>query len=427
MGVNWLQTSISEVYIHDTIKRIATGVRCWQIEDRARTMYQPPRREQEFDLDQLLNRIRSWFGGLGRKAGTGAGRGGGAAAAGGRNYFPYIVFGILGLSFAIWMATGIYQVSPGEEAKLRTFGKCCETQQTGLHWYWPAPIGTRNTESVEEIREMKLGFAGEGIAISASVLLDEAQMIAGDLNLVDVPLVVQYRIKDLEDFLFNVSDPGELIATRGDQDIAPGRPEGRTLKDATEAALRLVVGQRNIDDVLTENKTQVQVDTTNLLQEILDDYGTGIEITAVLLQQVSAPEQVRDAFQDVNRARQDRDTLINQAEAFERDIIPRARGSAEQITQAAEAFKRERIANSEGEASRFLSILREYEKSKDVTRQRLYLEAMEEILPGISKIVVSPDAAGSIILNAGSGVVPIPDLSGPSSALPTPATTPGGQ
>ncbi len=376
-------------------------------------MYQPPRREPEFDIDQILQRIRSFFGGLGR----GSGSGGPTANVGatGRNFIPYAVFGLLGAIFIIWMASGIYQVSPGEQAVHRTFGTCCRVTEEGLNWWWPAPIGTKNIESVEEIREMKLGFVGQGETISSAILLQEAQMIAGDLNLVDVPLVVQYRIKDLEAFLFNVSDPGETIATRGDMDIAPGRPDGRTLKDATEAALRLVVGQRSIDDVLTENKTQVQEDTLSLLQDILNTYGAGIEITAVLLQEVSAPEQVRDAFQDVNRARQDRDTLINQAEAFERDIIPRARGEAEKITQAAQAYKQERIANAEGEASRFLSILREYEKSKDVTRQRLYLEAMEQILPNIAKFVVSPDAAGGIILNAGSGVVPVPNLTNPGA------------
>jgi membrane protease subunit HflK len=139
------------------------------------------------------------FGGMGKRASTGGGAAGNVGASG-KNFFPYIVFGILGLSFVIWMATGVYQVSPGEEAKLRTFGECCKTQGTGLHWYWPAPIGTKNIESVEEIREMKLGFAEQGTAISSTVLLQEAQMIAGDLNLVDVPLVVQYRIKDLEGF-----------------------------------------------------------------------------------------------------------------------------------------------------------------------------------------------------------------------------------
>ena len=381
-------------------------------------MNQPPRRgEPEIDLEQILSRIgaalRSVF-----RSGAGAGAGAGAGGRGGKAV-AYITLGILGLSFALWMATGIYQVSPGEQALHRTFGKCCRTTNEGLNWWWPAPIGTKNIESTEEIREMKLGFSDEG-GVSSGVLLQEAQMIAGDLNIVDVPLVVQFRIKDLEGFLFNVSDPGESIPP-GTRNIDPGRPEGRTLKDATEAALRLVVGQRNIDDVLTQNKTQVQEDTRSLLQEILDSYGAGIEITAVLLQEVKAPEEVRAAFQDVNRARQDKETLINQAEAFERDIIPRARGQAERVTQAAEAFKRGRIAKAEGEAGRFLSVLREYEKAKGVTRQRIYLEAMEEILPGISKFVVSPDAGGSIILNAGGPVVPVPGLS-PTTIQPPPGT-----
>ena len=381
-------------------------------------MYQQPRRgEPEIDLEQILNRINAAFKGFTSRFGGGGG---------GNNAFTYFTFGILALVFVIWMASGIYQVSPGEQAVHRTFGKCCRVTGTGLNWYWPAPIGTKNIESTEEIREMKLGFSAEGVAVSSGVLLAEAQMIAGDLNIVDVPLVVQYRIKDLQAFLFNVADPGEGIATRGDREIAPDRPEGRTLKDATEAALRLVVGQRTIDDVLTENKTQVQEDTLSLLQEVLDSYNAGIEITAVLLQEVKAPSEVLAAFQDVNRARQDKETLINQAQAFERDIIPRARGEAERVLQGAEAFRRERIAKAEGEAGRFLAILREFEKAKDVTRQRLYLEAMEEILPGISKFVVSPDAEGGIILNAGSGIVPVPGL----SRTTTPPTTPtpsGGQ
>ena len=376
---------------------------------------QPRRGEPEIDLEQILSRISAAFKDF---TGRFGGRGGGG------NTFTYLTFGILGVAFIIWMASGIYEVNPGEQAVHRTFGKCCRVTGTGLNWYWPAPVGTKNIESIQEIREMKLGFSDEG-GVSSSVILKESQMIAGDLNIVDVPLVVQYRIKDLEAFLFNVSDPGEQIPP-GTRNIAPGRPEGRTLKDATEAALRLVVGQRTIDDVLTENKTQVQEDTLSLLQEVLDSYNTGIEITAVLLQEVKAPSEVLAAFQEVNRARQDKETIINLAEAFERDIIPRARGEAERVLQGAEAFRRERIAKAEGEAGRFLANLREFEKAKDVTRQRLYLEAMEEILPGISKFVVSPGAEGGIILNAGSGIVPVPGL----SRTTTPPTTPtpsGGQ
>jgi membrane protease subunit HflK len=274
-------------------------------------------------------------------------------------------------------------------------------------------------ESIEEIRSMEMGFSSLG-NVSSVVLEQEAQMIAGDLNIVDVPLVVQYRIKDMESFLFRVADPGEqtLVGTR---DVAPGRPEGRTLKDATEASLRLVVGQRSIDDVLTDRKEEVQADVQELLQNILDSYDTGIQILSVRLQEVAPPQEVIDAFQEVNRARQDRETAINQAEAFERDVIPRARGEARRVTEAAEAFRQERIAKATGEADRFKSILEEFNKAPEVTRQRLYLEAMEEILPGISKFVVSPEAEGAIILNAGGEIVPVPV---PSAGT---FTTPGEQ
>ena len=376
-------------------------------------MQQPPRREPEIDLEQVLNNIGAALKRFGRRFG---GRSGGTGTA-----ITYITFGVLGLSIILWLATGIYQVSPGERAALRTFGKCCKIEEPGLHWYWPAPIGTRNTVSIERIRSMELGFRSTA-TVSASSLQQEAQMIAGDLNIVDVPLVIQYRISNLEDFLFKVADPGETGRSNGD--IEPGMPDGRTLKDATEAALRLVVGQRSIDDVLAGQKEAVQADTHELLQQILDSYEAGIQILEVRLQEALPPEEVIDAFQEVNRARQDRQTAINQAEAFQRDILPRARGERERVVQAAEAFKQERVAKATGEADRFLSILAEYEKARDVTRQRLYLEAMEEILPGISKFVVSPEAQGSIILNAGGQIVPVPVPSLPTTQ--SPPATPGG-
>ena len=365
-------------------------------------MYQPPRRESEIDFEQILNRIRASLG----RIGGGKFAGGRATAA--------ISFGILGVALIIWLSTGVFQVGPGERAALRTFGKCCRIVEPGLGWWWPAPIGTRNIESIEEIRSMEMGFSSAGTA-SPGALKDEAQMIAGDLNIVDVPLVVQYRISDLKQFLFKVADPGEQIPP-GTRDIPDGRPEGRTLKDATEAALRLVVGQRSIDDVLTLRKEEVQADTQRLLQDILDSYEAGIQILEVRLQEALPPEEVIDSFQDVNRARQDRVTAINQANAFARDVIPRARGEAQRITQAAEAFRREQVLRAEGEADRFRSILAEYEKSRAVTRERLYLEAMEDVLQGVHKIVVSPDAEGGIILNAGSGsqIVPVPGLPGGS-------------
>ena len=382
-------------------------------------MNQPPRRgEPEIDLEQVLNRIRTALGGFGLKFGGRGGRSGGIVT--------LLTFGIMGLAFALWMATGTYQVGPGEKAALRTFGKCCKVTEegAGLQWHWPAPIGTRNVESIRQIRSMELGFRSTA-AVSASALEQEAQMIAGDLNIVDVPLVVQYRIQDLESFLFKVADPGEALRSGGD--IAIGRPSGRTLKDATEAALRLVVGQRSIDDALTERREEVQVATKDLLQQILNSYQAGIQVLEVKLQEVTPPEQVVDAFQDVNRARQDQLTARNQAEAFERNLIPRARGERERVIRAAEAFKAEQINKATGEADRFLSILREYEKARDVTRQRLYLEAMEEILPGIAKFVVSPEVEGAIVLNAGGQIVPVPGLSPTTPLTPNTPVPPGGE
>jgi membrane protease subunit HflK len=238
---------------------------------------------------------------------------------------------------------------------------------------------------------MELGFFTTATG-ATSDQSQEALMITGDLNIVNVQMVVQYRIADLEKYLFRVDDPGEVL-----RDIERGNPEGRTLKDATEAALRQVVGQRSIDDTLVTGREQVQADTRTLLQQILNEYQTGIEVLNVALQTVRPPDQVRAAFDDVVNARVDKESRINEAKAFEQDRLPRAQGDAQQTIQSAEAFKAERIARSTGEASRFLSVLAEYEKSKEVTRQRLYLEAMEEILPEVTMFILTEDSGGNLL------------------------------
>ncbi|MFQ5860565.1 MAG: FtsH protease activity modulator HflK [Dehalococcoidia bacterium] len=341
-------------------------------------MSQPPQGQPpEIDLEQLLRGAGS---GLNRILGRLGGGGVGA-----------VVILILVVVAILWLATGVYTVAPAEQAALRTFGRFTGTAGPGLHWFWPAPIGTRNIEAVTETRRMELGFR----TLQGDQAVDvpfEALMITGDLNIVDVQMVVQYRIKDLEAFLFRIDDPGEP-----DRGIDPGRPEGRSLRDATEAALRQVVGQRAIDDVLTIGKEQVQADTQLLLQQILDDYNTGIQILNVRLLNVRPPDVVRDAFDDVVRARVDKESRINEANAYREDIIPRAEGQAAQVVQGAEAFKAERIARATGEASRFLAVLREYQQSQEVTRQRLYLETMEEVLPGITIFIVDPDAGGNLL------------------------------
>lgn len=354
-------------------------------------MYPPSGpRQPEMDFEQIMARLRAGWAQLNRRLG-----GGGVGLA---------ILGLIGIIAVIWLATGIYTISPGENAALRLFGAVQGAPVTddGLHWWWPGPIGQTDVILVTETRRMELGFRSNETG-NQTPFPTEALMITGDLNIVDVQMVVQYNIKSLNDFLFRVSDPGE--EARG---IPAGRPDGRTLKDAAEAALRLVVGQRSIDDVLVRDREGVEEDTRRRLQEILDVYSTGINIEAVQLQDVKAPEEVRDAFDDVLRARQERDTKINQARAYEEDIIPRAQGDAAQIREAAEAFRQARIARAQGEADQFVSVLNEFRNSQEVTRQRLYLEAMEEVLPGITKIIVSPDAESALILGNEGRVTPVP-------------------
>ena len=311
-------------------------------------MYQPggqPPRQPEMNLDQLLSGVGGTFGRIANRLG-----GGGVGLA--------IVL-IVGLIIIIWAATGIYTISPGEQAALRLFGAAqpSTVTETGLHWWWPSPVGRRDVVQTVETRRMELGFrSGEGGAIQPVAV--EAQMISGDLNIIDVQMVVQYNIKNLNNFLFRVFDPGENDGAQ--RDIPPGRPDGRTLKDATEAALRLVVGQRGLGEVLAEQRTELQISTQEKLQEILDSYESGVNVISVELQKVEAPEDVRAAFNDVLQARQDKVTATNLAQAYENQVIPEARGRAEQIIQPAQAFRQARIERAQGEADQFLSILGQY-------------------------------------------------------------------
>jgi membrane protease subunit HflK len=302
-----------------------------------------------------------------------------------------VVMALLALAIIVWLATGVFQVGPREQAGLQLFGEFQETRGPGLQWYFPPPIGKKTIVDVEVTRSMELGFFTTPTG-AISDQAGEALMITGDLNIVNVQLVVQYRISDLEKYLFRVDDPGEAL--RG---IGRGNPEGRTLKDATEMALRQVVGRRSYDDIFVIRKEEVQDATEQLLQQTLDDYDTGIMITELKLQTVRPPDQVRAAFDDVVSARVDKESRINEANAFKQSQIPRAEGAAQQTVQAAEAFKAERIALAVGETARFRSVLEAYLKAPDITRQRLYLEAMEEILPGIKKFILASDSSSNLL------------------------------
>ena len=233
---------------------------------------------------------------------------------------------------------------------------------------------------------MGLGFRTFGETGNGQTSPDaqEARMITGDENLVDVQLVVQYQISNAGDYLFNVKDPG-------------GTPDITTLRDATASSLRQIVGKKPIDDVLTLGKEQVQIETSLLLQSILDEYGAGIRIVNVQLQDVQPPPEVQAAFKDVISAREDKEKFINQGEAYKEDVVPRARGQAQRDIQDAEAFKFESIAAANGEAARFTSRLLEYNQAKDATERRLYIEALESVLPTIKVIVMDSATSGNVL------------------------------
>ena len=297
------------------------------------------------DFEKIIGNARDGIGRVAQRLG-----GGGVGLA---------VVLLVGLIVVIWAATGIYTTSPGEQAVLRLFGEAqaAPVTQNGLHWWWPGPIGNKDVVRTDLVRRLELGFrSGEGVADTPVPI--EAQMISGDLNIIDVQMVVQYDIKDLKNYLFRVDDPGEDDGAQ--RNIPAGRPDGRTLKDATEAALRLVVGQRSLAEVLAEERVGLEQDTKVQLQAILDGYNTGLNIVSVELQKVEAPGEVQAAFNDVLQARQDKVTATNQAQAYENQVIPEARGRAEQIIQPAAAFKQARIQRAQGEADQFLAILAQF-------------------------------------------------------------------
>jgi len=264
------------------------------------------------------------------------------------------------------------------------FGKFDSSRSEGLHWWWPSPIGARDIVAVKQIRKLEVGVRGDTPVPQESLMItgdpDESGLPGEAPNIVDVQLLVQYDIINIQDFLYEAVDP-----------------DGVTIKDATETALRRVVGSRPIDDILTDKKEDIQAETKLVLQGLLDRYKTGIRVTEVKLLSVFAPVQVIAAFDDVVRAKEDKARIINLADAYKEDILPRARGEAARLIEASVAFKAEKVALAEGQAQRFTLILEEYEKAPAITRQRLYLEAMEEILPGITKFIVSEEAGGGLL------------------------------
>ena len=333
--------------------------------------------DPEINIDEIAKKIKSIFGRFG------------GGSVGPTFFFIVIIVIVLG-----WLGTGLFTVQPGEQAALKMFGKYSETKDPGLSWWWPTPIGGRDVVKVDEVRRLELGVRGDTPVLGESLMItgdpDESGAPGEAPNLVDVQLLVQYDIKDLQKYLYLVVSP-----------------DGYTLKDATETSLRQVIGNRPIDDVLTDKKEEVQIETKKKLQGILDSYGTGLNVREVKLLNVFAPEQVKDAFDEVVRAKEDKARIINLSDAYKETILPQARGKASQTLQGAEAQRQQKIAKADGESERFIATQNEYAKSKEITRKRLYIEAMEDIFPNINKILGEPNQV--ILVNPElSGLIPFP-------------------
>ena len=303
---------------------------------------------------------------------------------------PRSIVGIVvGLIVVIWLLTGIYTVGPGEVGVVRHFGREVAQASPGLHWHWPGPIQRVDRVNMAEIRRGLVGFSEVSPGQYKAVIY-ESQMLTGDENMVDIHVFVYYKVKDASQFLFIVKD------------VAP------TLKTATEVALRATVGKNTIDYVMIEGRADVQNTTREMLQQLMDTYECGLLITDVKLQEVDAPEEVRDAFHDVVRAKEDRSKLIREAEGYAADIVPKARGEKEKLILEAEAYRQQRIVRAQGDAEKFLKVLEEYQKAPEVTRQRLYLETMERILPNLEKIIIDSEIGGNLLQ-----FLPLKDLTSP--------------
>ena len=285
-----------------------------------------------------------------------------------------VLIGIL----VVWLLTGIYIVGPDEVGVIRTFGEYTRVTQSGLNWKFPSPIETANTPKVTEVKRIEFGFRSLKNGQYRTVE-KESLMLTGDENIVDAEMIVQYKIKDPVQYLFNIVEP-EL-----------------TVREAAEASLRTVVGRNKIDETLTTGKFTIQEETKIQLQNILDKYESGIHVVAVQLQDVSPPKEVIGAFKDVASAKEDKNRMINQAEGYRNDVIPKARGEAEAMIRDAEGFKESRVKRAEGDAVKFTTILKEYNKAKSITEKRLYLETMEKVLPGIEKIIIPDKDSGNML------------------------------
>jgi len=327
------------------------------------------------DLDKMLKDLNSRFGGFfgGGNSGDNNNNGGGEVSKG-------MIMTFIGLAFIAWLGSGFYIVAADEEAVVLRFGQHSDTRSPGLNWHLPYPIETVERIPTLSVQRLTIGF--RSFADGRSRKMDqESLMLTKDENIVDISFVVQYKISDIEKYLFQI-DATQAI---------------KTVRDAAESSIREVIGSTFIDDVMTDKKAEVEASTRTGIQKILDSYDAGIYVTTVTLKDVQPPERVSKEFKDVASAREDKERAKNEAETYANSVIPNARGEAKKMILEAEAYAKEVEDRAIGEADRFNSLYQAYRLAPEVTRKRLYLETMEEVLAKADKVIVDKSVAKQVM------------------------------
>ncbi len=302
---------------------------------------------------------------------------------------------VLGLVF-LWLSSGVYKVDSDENAVVLYFGKFYSIETPGLNYHIPFPFGKVIKKSVTIVNTEEFGFASSSNKNKTRNLEAESLMLTGDENIVDIEFQVQWQIADIKNFVFNIAEPNSAI------------------RKTAESTMREVIARTPIAAALSDGKKNIELETKDLLQQVLDYYGAGVRVVLVQLRRVDPPSQVIDAFRDVQTAKADKEKEINQAQSYANDVIPRARGLAAEMEQQAEAFRQEVIANSQGEAGRFVSIYNQYSKAKQVTKKRMYLETMEKIYRDMDKVFIDKNTSKA-------GVMPYFPLNDIPKQTPIPA------
>ncbi len=358
------------------------------------------------DLDEILRKFNQKLGGLFGGKGANNPSGGGTGGSGPSAAMMGGGFALAaGLAMSVWLASGFYIVEEGKRGLELRLGRYVQTTQPGPRWHWPYPIESAEVVNVSQVQAIEIGHRNN----QKTKVREESLMLTEDQNIVDVQFAVQYTLKSPEEYLFINRNPDEAVRQVG------------------ETAMREIVGKSKMDFVLYEGRGDIAARAKLLMQQILDRYRTGIQISIVNLQNAQPPEQVQASFDDAVRAKQDRERLKNEGEAYANDILPKTKGAAARLMEEANGYKQRVIANAQGDASRFTQVLAEYDKAPGVTRERLYLDMMQQVLQSTSKIVVDQKGGNNLLylpldkLIQSAAVQSVPQ--GPVDSIPRPAST----